>query len=141
MGWKYGRLENGRPFRKWVDEGDEKPPHTLAGVTFTKKREDTTPMSNLSVADEVASIMKKLTDHGVPFDQAATVAHRTEVAYKNGTIRKNDVDPCDDERNAKLAWIDAESKRLHKLGGLSANEALDAAQRNWAAQNNSPGQR
>jgi hypothetical protein len=140
MGWIYGRLENGHPFRKWIDEGDEKP-HTLAGVVFTKKQ-DTNTMNNLSVADEVNVLMKKLTDHGVPFDQAATVAHRTEVAYKRGTVAKNDVDPCDAERNAKLAWIDGEAKRLHKMGGFaSLNAALDVAQRNWAAQHNSPGQR
>jgi hypothetical protein len=138
MGWKYGRLENGHPFRKWIDEGDEKP-HTLAGVRFTK-REDT-PMNELSVADEVNRVMKALTDNGVPFDQAASVAHRTETAFKNGSIRKNDTDPSDGARNAKLAWIDGEAKRLQKLGGMSANAAIDVAQRNWAAQNNSPGQR
>jgi hypothetical protein len=138
MGWIYGRLPNGHPFRKWIDEGDEKP-HTLAGVRFTKR--EGMPMHELSVADEVNNIMKKLTDHGVPFDVAASVAHRTEVAFKNGSIRKNDVDPCDSEREAKLAWIDGEAKRLQKLGGISANAAIDAAQRNWAMQNNSPGQR
>jgi hypothetical protein len=138
MGWKYGRLANGHPFRKWIDEGDEKP-HTLAGVRFTK-REDT-PMNQLSVADEVANIMKKLTDHGVPFDVAATVAHRTEVAYKNGSIRKNDVDARDSEREAKLAWIDGERKRLEKLGGRTTTEAINEAMANWAAANNSPGSR
>jgi hypothetical protein len=104
------------------------------------KREGTT-MNDLSVADEVNRVMKTLTDNGVPFDRAASVAHRTEVAYKNNSIRKNDVDPCDAERNEKLAWIDTESKRLHKMGGRSVNQAIDEAMRNWAGQNNSPGQR
>jgi hypothetical protein len=49
--------------------------------------------------------------------------------------------PADVARNAKLAWIDAEAKKLRKLGGMSANAAIDQAQRNWADQNNSPGQR
>jgi hypothetical protein len=90
-------------------------------------------MSELSVADEVNNIMKKLTDHGVPFDQAATVAHRTEVAYKNGSIRKNDVDPCDTERNDKLDKLWSATKALYKLGGYkSLNEALDDAMRQMA---------
>jgi hypothetical protein len=97
-----------------------------------RKHEGTT-MNDLSVADEVNNIMKKLTDHGVPFDQAATVAHRTEVAYKRGTIMKNDVDPCDTERNEKLDKLWAATKALYKLGGYkSLNEALDDAMRRMA---------
>jgi hypothetical protein len=95
-----------------------------------RKHEGNT-MSNLSVADEVNIVMKKLTDAGVPFDQAATVAHRTEVAFKNGTIRKNDVDPCDAERNEKLDKLWAAAKALYKLGAptMTMNQAIDAAMR------------
>jgi hypothetical protein len=101
-----------------------------ARVVLRKRQEDTTTMSELSVADEVNNIMKKLTDHGVPFDQAATVAHRTETAFKNGTVRKNDVDPCDTERDERLDKLWKLTTKLYKLGGFkSLNAALDAAMR------------
>jgi hypothetical protein len=101
-----------------------------AHVVLRKSVTEGNPMHELSVADEVNNIMKKLTAAGVPFDQAATVAHRTEVAYKNGTVRKNDVDPCDAERDEKLDKIWKLATKLYKLGGYkSLNAALDAAMR------------
>jgi hypothetical protein len=97
-------------------------------------------MNELSVADEVNIALKRLTDAGVDYDRAISILHRSEVAFKRDTIRKNDVDPCDAERNEKLAWIDGEARKLQSKG-MSANAAIDAAMRNWSAQNNSPGQR
>jgi hypothetical protein len=140
MGWKYGRLADGRPFRKWIDEGDEKP-HTLAGVRFTKREEDTTPMDNLSEADKADLIIKGLMAHGIPLAESATVAHRNEVATKRALIAKIEIEePATKERNDRLKWISDEADRLKKLGGMSANAAVDQAMRNWGAQNNSPGQ-
>jgi hypothetical protein len=133
MGWKYGYLENGRPFRKWIDEGDEKP-HTLAGVTFTK-REDISMAKTDTTPDQAIKI---LTGLGVPFLHAASAVHKAESASK-AHLKEDDPDTV--ARNAKLAWIDGEAKRLVKLGAKSVDTAINEAMRNWAAQNNSPGQR
>jgi uncharacterized protein related to proFAR isomerase len=135
MGWIYGRLATGQPFKKWIDEGDEKP-HTLADVTFIKREE---PMQiEKSVADEVNVVMKTFVDNGVPLDQAATIAHRAEVLTKAHLKEEN---PVDVARNEKLAWIDTERKRLEKLGGRTTTEAINEAMANWWAQHNSPGPR
>jgi hypothetical protein len=124
MGWKYGRLANGHPFRKWIDKGDERP-HSLAGVRFTK-REDT-PMQTDTTPDQAIKI---LTGLGVPFLHAASAVHKAERASK--AHLKQD-DPDTDARNFKLSWIDTERKRLEKLGGRTTTEAINEAMRNWAA--------
>jgi hypothetical protein len=71
-------------------------------------------------------------------DEAATIAFRVENILK---ARVKEDAPDVVARNAKLAWIDGEAKRLHKMGGMSVNAAIDQAQRNWVLQDNSPGQR
>jgi hypothetical protein len=104
-----------------------------------RKREDT--MSDASVADRVNDTIATLTGHGVSLDEAASAAHRAEVAFKRDLIAKNDVDPCTDEREKRLAWIDGEADKLFKLGGRTATQAINEAMANWSMQNNSPGQR
>jgi hypothetical protein len=106
-----------------------------------RKRDEENLMHEPSVADRVNDTIKTLVGHGVPLDHAVTAAHRAEVAFKRDLVAKNDTDPCTTERNAKLAWIDGEAGRLHKLGGRTTTEAINEAMRNWALQGNSPGQR
>jgi hypothetical protein len=129
MGWKFGHLPNGRPFKKWVDEGE--PPHSLADVIFTKREEPKMPQITPDL------IIKRQMEAGMSLAEAATIAHRLECEFKK-TLKT--VDPDTEERERKLAWLDVEQKRLRKLGGLSANAAVDQAMRNWLLQNNSPGQ-
>ena len=50
-----------------------------------------------SIADEVGIVMKTLVGNGVPFDQAATVAHRAEVAYKRALIAADDLEKVERE--------------------------------------------
>jgi hypothetical protein len=123
MGWVYGRLPDGREYKKWI--GDREP-HTLAGVTFTKK-EDTSMVETNTTPDQA---IKTLTELGVPYLHAASAVHKAERASK--AHLKQD-DPDTDARNFKLSWIDTERKRLEKLGGRTTTEAINEAMRNWAA--------
>jgi hypothetical protein len=134
MGWIYGRLKNGQPFKKWVNQGDEKP-HILADVTLIKREE---PMRKQVAPVTYDEAISYYVAKGIPRDVAASGVHRVECVEK---ARLKEENPADVARNQKLAWIDGEQKRLQKLGGMSPNAAIDQAQRNWAAQNNSPGWR
>jgi hypothetical protein len=118
--WK-SWTENGTRFKQWID--DDAPRQVV------RKR-----VAPVSVDEAIAYYVAK----GIPRDIVASGIHKLECAEKAHLKEEN---PVDVERNRKLAWLDAEAKRLRKLGGMSANAAIDQAGRNWADQNNSPGSR